>query len=78
MIVIAIPQVTKGKRSDIIALCAYLLLSFLKFLSKTGWSEQRILRLLQSNLFSKKDLLTLIRPSPPADYSCPPQLALWA
>lgn len=61
-----------------IALCAYLLLSFLKFLSKTGWSEQRILRLLQSNLFSKNDLLTLIRPSPPADHDCPPQLALWA
>lgn len=61
-----------------IALCAYLLLSFLKFLSKTGWSEQRILRLLQSNLFSKKDLLTLIRPSPPVDHGCPPQLALWA
>lgn len=61
-----------------IALCAYLLLSFLKFLSKTGWSEQRILRLLQANLFSKKDLITLIRPSPPADQGCPPQLALWA
>ena len=61
-----------------IALCAYLLLSFLRFLSKTGWSEQRILRLLQANLFSKKDLITLIRPSPPAEQGSPPQLALWA
>ena len=61
-----------------IALCGYLLLSFLKFLSKTGWSEQRVLRLLQANLFSQKDLIMLIRPSPPVDRGCPPQLALWA
>lgn len=61
-----------------IALCAYLLLSYLKFLSKTGWTEQRVLRLLQANLFSKTDLMALIRPSPPPDQKCPPQLALWA
>lgn len=61
-----------------IALCTYLLLSYLKFLSKTGWSEQRILRLLQANLFSKKDLMTLIRPSPPIEKTGPPQLVLWA
>lgn len=61
-----------------IALCTYLLLSYLKFLSKTGWSEQRILRLLQANLFSKKDLMALIRPSPPEKKESLPQLALWA
>lgn len=61
-----------------IALCTYLLLSYLKFLSKTAWSEQRILRLLQVNLFSKKDLMALIRPSPPANSGSPPQLVLWA
>lgn len=61
-----------------IALCTFLVLSYLKFLSKTGWSEQRILRLLQANLFSKKDLMALIRPSPPANRSAPPQMALWA
>lgn len=61
-----------------IALCAYLLLSFLKFQSKTGWTEQRILRLLQANLFSKKDLMTLIRPSPPEYTSPTPQMTLWA
>ena len=61
-----------------IALCTYLILSYLKFLSKTGWSEQRILRLLQANLFSKKDLMALIRPSPPANLDRPPQMALWA
>jgi putative transposase len=61
-----------------IALCTFLMLSYLKFLSKTGWSEQRILRLLQANLFSKKDLMALIRPSPPASRNAPPQMALWA
>lgn len=61
-----------------IALCAYLMLSYLKFLSKTGWTEQRILRLLQANLFSKKDLMALIRPSPPPHQSRPPRMALWA
>jgi len=61
-----------------IALCAYLLLSFLKFQSKTGWTEQRIMRLLQANLFSKKNLMTLIRPSPPETSNLTPQLALWA
>jgi IS4 transposase len=40
------------------ALCTFLMLSYLKFLSKTGWTEQRILRLLQANLFSEKDLMT--------------------
>jgi len=61
-----------------IALCTFLILSYLKFLSKTGWSEQRILRLLQANLFSKKDLMALIRPSPPTNQSALQQMALWA
>ena len=61
-----------------VALCTYLLLSYLKFLSKTGWSEQRIMRLLQANLFSKKDLMALIRPSPSGVQAGPPQLALLA
>lgn len=61
-----------------IALCTFLLLSYLKFLSKTGWSEQRILRLLQANLFSKKELMALIRPSPPPAPIATPQIPLWA
>jgi len=61
-----------------VALCTYLLLSYLKFLSKTGWSVQRLMRLLQANLFSKKDLMALIRPSPPMERSGTPQLGLWA
>lgn len=61
-----------------VALCTYLLLSYLKFMSKSGWSQQRILRVLATNLFSKLDLLTLIRPSPPLEVERPPQLLLWA
>ena len=61
-----------------IALCAYLVLSYLKFLSKSGWSQQRILRVLQTNLFSKLDLFTLINPSPPPKLGSDPQMRLWA
>ncbi|MEX2366433.1 MAG: transposase [Pseudohongiellaceae bacterium] len=61
-----------------VALCACLLLSYLKFLSKTGWYAQRILRVLQANLFAKKDLMELIKPSPPPGKPRVPQLALWA
>lgn len=48
-----------------IALCAYLLLSFIKFQSKIGRSAQQILRLLQLNLFEKRDLMALLRGDPP-------------
>ena len=39
-----------------IALCVYLLLAFIKFQSKLKKSMQQILRLLQLNLFEKRDL----------------------
>lgn len=48
-----------------IALCAYLLLAFIKFQSKIGRSAQQILRLLQLNLFEKRDLIALLRGDPP-------------
>ena len=51
-----------------IALCVYLLLAFLKFQSKLQKSTQQILRLLQLNLFEKRDLLALLRGDPPRDY----------
>ena len=59
-----------------IALCAYLLLTLLKFLSKTGWSEQRILRVLQANLFAKQPLWQLINPLPPPDLNESPQMVM--
>ncbi len=48
-----------------IALCVYLLLAFLKFQSKLNKSMQQLLRLLQLNLFEKRDLMALLRGDPP-------------
>jgi len=48
-----------------IALCVYLLLAFLKFQSGLKKSTQQILRLLQLNLFEKRDLMALLRGDPP-------------
>jgi len=52
-----------------IALCVYLLLAFLKFQSKLHKSMQQILRLLQLNLFDKRELMALLRGDPPDDKS---------
>ena len=44
-----------------IALCVYLLLAFIKFQSRMKKSMQQVLRLLQLNLFEKRDLMALLR-----------------
>lgn len=48
-----------------IAMCVYLILAFIKFQSKLKKSMQQILRLLQLNLFEKRDLMALLRGDPP-------------
>lgn len=50
-----------------IAMIAYLLLAYLKFQLRLGWSLSHILRLLQLNLFERRDLDKLLqtRASPP-------------
>jgi len=48
-----------------IALCVYLILAFLKFQSGFNKSMQQILRVLQLNLFEKRDLIALLRGDPP-------------
>ena len=48
-----------------VALCVYLLLAFLKFQSKLTKSMQQLLRLLQLNLFEKRDLMALLRGDSP-------------
>ena len=52
-----------------IALCLYLLLAYIKFQSKLNKSMQQILRLLQLNLFEKRDLMMLLRGEPIKDRS---------
>lgn len=48
-----------------VALCMYLLLAYLKFQSKLRKSMQQIIRVLQLNLFEKRDLMALLRGDPP-------------
>ena len=48
-----------------VALCMYLLLAYLKFLSQIALSLQQILRLLQLNLFERRDLGGLLKGEPP-------------
>lgn len=59
-----------------IALCVYLLVAFLNFKAKLGISMQRMLRILQINLFSRRNLLDLFKP-PDIQPVVSPQLLLW-
>lgn len=47
-----------------IAMCMYLLIAFIKFQSGITKSMQQLLRLLQLNLFEKRDLMALLRGDP--------------
>ena len=53
-----------------IALCAYLLIAFLKFRSRIEKSMQQIIRLLQLNLFDRRDLISLLRGDPTCAALC--------
>ena len=48
-----------------IALCVYLVISYLKFATRLSASLQQILRLLQLNLFERRGLIPLLRGHPP-------------
>ena len=43
-----------------IALCTYLILSYIQFANRIAWSPSEILRLLQLNLFERRPLLELL------------------
>lgn len=58
------------------ALCISLLLAYLKFVSYVDLSLQQIARLLQLNLFLRRDLLALLTNQPPPLPSPPSQWAL--
>lgn len=60
-----------------IAMCVYLLLAFIKFSNKVHASLQQILRLLSLNLFTKRDLITLIKNEPPPENFNYVQGTLW-
>jgi len=61
-----------------IALCVYLLLSFLKFKARLGISLTTILRLLQLNLFERRQLIDLLKPPNKTQPIVSPQLLLWS
>lgn len=57
------------------ALCIYLLIAFMKFQSKITQSMQQIIRLLHTNLFSKRNLIGLFEKTKP-NINISPQLTL--
>ena len=59
-----------------IAMCVYLLLSYIRFLHKIQPSLQQMLRLLQLNLFERRGLLELLRGNPPEPPVSPNQATL--
>lgn len=61
-----------------IAMCAYLLLAWIKFSSQIDRSLQQMIRLLQLNLFERRELLPLLRGDPPEQLNnaIHPQLCL--
>ncbi len=59
-----------------IALCVYLMLAYLKYLSKISGSMQHMIRLLQLNLFARRDLLALLHGDPPKPQPPHPQTQL--
>ena len=59
-----------------IALCAYLVLAFLKFQAKIGRSMQQMLRILQLNLFERRDFKKLFLPPKQKIPLCDKQLSL--
>ena len=48
-----------------IAMCTYLLMAWIKFSNRINQSLQQMIRLLQLNLFERRDLLSLLRGDPP-------------
>ena len=60
-----------------IVMCVYLLVAFLNFKARLGISMQRMLRILQINLFSRRNLLDLCKP-PDKHPIVSPQLLLWS
>lgn len=57
-----------------IAMISYLLLAFAKHSARAGWTVQRIMRVIQLNLFEGKTLKALLDPDPPDKKKGEPQM----
>lgn len=59
-----------------IAMIVYLLLAFARHSARIGWTVQRILRVIQLNLFERKTLKEILCPDPPRHKKSEPQMRL--
>lgn len=59
-----------------IAMVTYLLVSFARHCAQSGWTVQRMLRVLQLNIFERKTLEEIFNPSPPPNEKDQPQMRL--
>ena len=59
-----------------VTMCVYLMLAYIKFLSKSALSMQQIIRLLHLNLFDRRSLQELLGPGPPDEKPPAPQQSL--
>lgn len=59
-----------------IALIVYLLVAYARHSAKQGWTVQRMLRVLQLNLFERRALAEILNPSPPPSQKDQPQMRL--
>lgn len=57
-----------------IAMITYLLLAFARHSSKSGWTVQRILRVIQLNIFERRELSKILIPDPPRHKKSEPQM----
>ena len=57
-----------------IAMITYLLVAFARHSAKTGWTVQRIMRVIQLNLFERRALSEILDPDPPRHKKSEPQM----
>ena len=57
-----------------IAMISYLLVAFARHSAKAGWTVQRILRVIQLNLFERRALKEILSPDPPRHKKSEPQM----
>jgi hypothetical protein len=57
-----------------IAMITYLLVAFARHSARTGWTVQRILRVIQLNLFERRSLKDILDPDPPRHKKSEPQM----
>ena len=57
-----------------VAMITWLLLAYVRHCAKTGWTVQRIMRVIQLNLFERRGLREILNPDPPRHKKSEPQM----